>query len=61
MTAPRYFQTYENLAFERDDDVVLVPRFHTDRGPAVFTGRVHEDFPAALEEPAADLAHRTTT
>ena len=58
MTAPPYFQRYENLAFDRDDDGVLVLRFHTDRGPAVFTGRVHEDLPAALEEIALDADNR---
>ena len=29
-------------------------RFHTDGGPVVFTGRTHQDFPAALEELSLD-------
>ena len=30
---PAYFDEYENLAFSRDEDGVLVLRFHTDGGP----------------------------
>lgn len=54
MTTPAYFDRYKNLAFTRDDDGVLVLRFHTDGGPIVFTGQAHEDLPAALEEIALD-------
>ena len=38
MMKPSYFEKYENLAFTRDDDGVLVLRFHTNGGPIVFTG-----------------------
>ena len=41
---------YENLALTRNDDGLLVLRFHTAGSPAVFTGQTDEDFPAALEE-----------
>ncbi len=54
MTNPAYFDKYENFAFTRDDDGVLVLRFHTNGGPIVFTGQTHQDFPAALEEMALD-------
>jgi enoyl-CoA hydratase/carnithine racemase len=54
MGTPAYFDKYENLAFSRDDDAVLVLRFHTDDGPIVFTGQTHQDFPAALEELSLD-------
>ena len=54
MTIPEYFDKYENLAFTRDDDGVLVLRFHTGGGPIVFTGQTHEDLPAALEELSLD-------
>ncbi len=54
MTIPAYFDKYENLAFTRDDDGVLLLRFHTNGGPIVFTGQTHQDFPAALEEMALD-------
>src|SRR6201982_3700486 len=50
MALPSYFDTYENLAFARDADGVLVLRFHTNDGPVVFTGQTHADLPAALEE-----------
>jgi enoyl-CoA hydratase/carnithine racemase len=54
MSKPAYFDKYENLAFTRDDAGVLVMRFHTDGGPIVFTGRTHEDLPAALEDVSLD-------
>ena len=58
MSTPSYFESYENLAFARDDQGVLVMRFHTNGGPIVFTGRTHEDFPAALEEISLDRDNR---
>jgi enoyl-CoA hydratase/carnithine racemase len=57
MSKPPYFDRYANLAFERDDGV-LVLRFHTDGGPIVFTGQTHEDLPAALEELSLDRDNR---
>jgi enoyl-CoA hydratase/carnithine racemase len=57
-TWPAYFDKYENLAFSRDDDGVLVLRFHTDGGPVVFTGQTHQDFPAALEQLSLDRANK---
>jgi len=54
VTKPAYVDKYENLAFERDDQGVLVLRFHTAGGAVVFTGRTHEDLPAALEEISLD-------
>jgi enoyl-CoA hydratase/carnithine racemase len=53
MTKPTYFDKYENLAFTRDDGV-LVLRFHTNGGPITFTGQTHHDLPAALEELSLD-------
>ena len=58
MTTPGYFGKYTNLAFSRDDDGVLVLRFHTDGGPVVFTGQAHEEFPRALEDIALDPANK---
>jgi enoyl-CoA hydratase/carnithine racemase len=58
MTTPAYFDRYENLAFSRDDAGVLVLRFTTDGGPLVFTGRTHQDLPAALEELSLDKDNR---
>jgi enoyl-CoA hydratase/carnithine racemase len=54
VSTPAYFEKYENLAFTRDDDGVLVLRFHTNGGPVVFTGQTHQDLPAALEELSLD-------
>jgi enoyl-CoA hydratase/carnithine racemase len=51
---PSYFDRYDNLAFSRGDEGVLVMRFHTDGGPVTFTGQTHEDLPAALEEVSLD-------
>jgi enoyl-CoA hydratase/carnithine racemase len=54
MNNPPYFDKFKNLAFSRDEDGVLVMRFHTDDGPIVFTGETHQDLPVALEEIALD-------
>lgn len=54
MSTPDYFGKYENLAFNRDDNGVLVLRFHTNGGPVVFTGQTHSDFAAVLEELSLD-------
>ena len=56
--APEYFTAYENLELSRDEHGVLLVRFHTDGGPATFTGRTHEQFPAALADIAADRDNR---
>jgi enoyl-CoA hydratase/carnithine racemase len=58
VTTPAYFDKYKNFAITRDDDGILVFRFHTDGGPAVFTGQTHEDLPAALEEISLDRANK---
>ena len=58
MTNPTYFDKYENLAITRDDDGVLVLRFHTNGGPVVFTGQTHHDLPGALEELSVDPENR---
>jgi hypothetical protein len=48
---PAYVKSYENLAFTRDDDGVLVLRFHTNSGSVMFTGRTHKELPASAQEP----------
>lgn len=58
MSNPNYFDQYENLEFSRDDNGVLIMRFHTDHGPIVFTGQTHEDLPRALEELSLDGDNR---
>jgi enoyl-CoA hydratase/carnithine racemase len=51
---PAYASSYENLAFTRDDDGVLLLHFHTHGGPIIFTGQTHSDFTAALEQISLD-------
>jgi enoyl-CoA hydratase/carnithine racemase len=51
---PGYFSAYENFALERSPSGVLTVRFHTDGGPAVFTGTTHHDLPRLIEEIAYD-------
>ena len=57
-STPAYAGKYENLAVTRDEHGVLVLRFHTDEGPIVFTGKTHEDLPAALEEISLDRENK---
>ena len=40
-----YFDRYENFALTRSESGVLTLRFHTNEGPATFTGTTHSDFP----------------
>jgi enoyl-CoA hydratase/carnithine racemase len=58
MSDTAYFHRYENLAFSRDDEGVLVLRFHTDNKAIVFTGQTHEDLPGALEAIRLDPDNR---
>jgi enoyl-CoA hydratase/carnithine racemase len=54
MMNPPYFDKFQNLALSRDEDGVLLMRFHTDGGPIVFTGQTHQDLPEVLEQIALD-------
>jgi enoyl-CoA hydratase/carnithine racemase len=54
MMNPPYFEKFQNVALSRDDDGILLMRFHTDGGPIVFTGQTHQDLPEVLEEIALD-------
>jgi enoyl-CoA hydratase/carnithine racemase len=58
MTAPAYFTAFKNLGFSRTPSGVLTLRFHTDGGPATFTGQMHTDFPRALAEIGEDRDNR---
>jgi enoyl-CoA hydratase/carnithine racemase len=51
---PEYFTKYRNFALSRSPSGVLTVRFHTDGGPATFTGTLHSDFPLLLEDIAFD-------
>ena len=58
MMTPPYFDKYENIAFSREQDGVLLMRFHTDGGPIIFTGQTHQDLPEVLEEIALDRQNK---
>lgn len=58
MMNPPYFDKFQNIALSRDEDGVLLMRFHTDGGPIVFTGQTHEDLPEVLEEIALDRQNK---
>jgi enoyl-CoA hydratase/carnithine racemase len=55
---PAYFSSYENLALSRDNDGVLLLRFHTNNGPITFTGQTHHDLPKVLEEISLDTGNK---
>lgn len=55
---PKYFTAFPNLAMSRGPSGVLTLRFHTDDGPARFTGPLHTDFPRALYEIGEDRDNR---
>jgi enoyl-CoA hydratase/carnithine racemase len=48
MTEPAYFTAFQNFTFTRTPTGVLTLRFHTQGGPATFTGQMHSDLPRAL-------------
>lgn len=58
MTEPAYFTAFKNFAFTRTPSGVLTLRFHTEGGPATFTGQMHADFPRALYEIGDDRDNR---
>ncbi len=58
MTEPAYFTAFKNFALTRTPSGVLTLRFHTDGGPATFTGQIHTDFPGALHEIGEDRDNR---
>jgi hypothetical protein len=58
MTEPAYFTAFKNFVFTRTPSGVLTLRFHTEGGPAMFTGQMHADFPRALYEIGEDRDSR---
>ena len=55
---PAYFTAFKNFALSRTPSGVLTLRFHTEGGPATFTGQMHSDFPRALYEIGQDRGNR---
>ena len=58
VTEPAYFTAFKNFEFTRTPSGVLTVRFHTDGGPATFTGQMHSDLPRALYEIGQDRGNR---
>jgi enoyl-CoA hydratase/carnithine racemase len=58
MTEPAYFTGFNNFDCTRTPSGVLTLRFHTDGGPAMFTGQMHTDLPRALYEIGNDRDNR---
>ena len=58
MPEPSYFTAFKNFAFSRTPSGVVTLRFHTDGGPATFTGQMHTDLPRALAEIGDDRDNR---
>ena len=58
VTEPAYFTAFKNFEFTRTLSGVLTFRFHTDGGPATFTGQMHTDLPRALYEIGQDRDNR---
>ena len=58
MTDPAYFTAFKNFALTRTPSGVLTLRFHTEGGPATFTGQMHANFPRALCEIGEDRDNR---
>ena len=55
---PEYFSKYPNFAIDRTANGVLTLRFHTDGGPATFTGQMHSALPGVLDEIALDRENK---
>jgi len=55
---PSYFTAYEALRLTRTASGVLTVAFHTDGGPVVFTGQLHEDLPKLLAQIGDDRDNR---
>lgn len=58
VTEPAYFTAFNNFELTRTPAGVLTFRFHTDGGPATFTGQMHTDLPRALYEIGQDRDNR---
>jgi enoyl-CoA hydratase/carnithine racemase len=58
VTGPAYFTAFKNFEFTRTPSGVLTVRFHTDGGPATFSGQMHADLPRVLYEIGQDRGNR---
>lgn len=57
-STPDYFNRYSTLNLRRSPSGVLTLRFHTNGGPAAFSGSMQVEFPQALYEISEDRDNR---
>ena len=55
---PVYFNAYSTLMLSRTPSGVVTLRFHTDDGPAAFSGSMQREWPQALYEISEDPDNR---
>lgn len=58
MSAPAYFQRYDNLHMSRDEAGVLLLRMHTNEGPLVWNAETHRAFVDAFCDIGDDRRNR---
>jgi len=54
MSRPDYFDKYPTIAFERDEQGVLVMRFHSNNGPVAYHPQHHADWTNAFYDVGID-------
>jgi enoyl-CoA hydratase/carnithine racemase len=57
-TRPDYFDKYKTFAFERQDNGVLIVRYHTDNGPVLYCDLHHSEWTPAFTDIGADRDNR---
>lgn len=55
---PAYFDRYPTIHFERDDQGILLMRFHSNGGPVVYSSQHHSDWCSAFHEVGADRGNK---
>lgn len=54
MQRPAYFDKYPTIAFERDEQGILVMRLHSSNGPVAYAPRHHADWTGAFYDVGSD-------
>lgn len=57
-TTPDYFHKYPTVAFERDDNGIVVMRLHSDGGPVQYSPQHHTDWVGAFYDVGSDPDNR---
>lgn len=55
---PDYFDKYPTVAFDRDDDGIVVMRLHSDNGPVQYAPQHHTDWAGAFYDVGSDPDNR---